>query len=417
MASDSRRRRTTMPLIPVGPGYRQPAPAWTRNPQLIQAEMSNQMYPLINTPTVARTAPPRQRPVAGGGGDPNAAQRTAAVLQGRQYTPPKPLPMDAGPSKVNSLANDYQRQINRANKANEQRYNEILQGYRDREKAALDQANLVRDQRYRDESARIQNDLISRGLANSSLAGKNLFQSYERNAQYPMAVQMQTSGDTLGFMERRNDVGPDPNQLLQLAQLQGQTDQYQNQNIGQTVSQIGQAVDQRVAQGSNTPSPPRMVNVPMMGAPVYGGQMGGYPMQQYPMPQYGQQPMQVGWQGSPQPQQQNGMNARQQEIAAYNDQMAARRREAAIANSNYVRERQKTDAMMKYPWFFGVPNSNQPAPSGTPVSARETGVSPPNPYAGNTPIPPSWHMNLSATDPYWWWNDPNYTGNFRPGNF
>ena len=239
------------------------APYWSRNSQLAQADINNLMYnnmmgqsnqATLNYQNPRRVARRPSRPAASSGDRLANARRIEAARRGG-VVPSYPTIQQSAPVQgtPSQLANTYQQQIDAANAANEDRYADILQGYRDREEAARSQSALAGDQQYREESARVRNDLIGRGLANSSLLGKGLFDAYERQAQNQLNVDLQTSGDRLAFMERRNDVGPDYSQMLQLAQLQGQTQAFQNQDMQGLLGQIGSAVDQRIGAG-NQPS-------------------------------------------------------------------------------------------------------------------------------------------------------------------
>jgi hypothetical protein len=122
-----------------------------------------------------------------------------------------------------------------ANQANESRYQDILNGYQQRYERGL--ANLVGagqqenkdiNQRYDEQLASMNNDLVSRGLRNSTLAGNaqtgndrertaDIGRLNERLRQEQLAVDAGLTKDTLDVMERRSDVGPD---LALLAQLQ-----------------------------------------------------------------------------------------------------------------------------------------------------------------------------------------------------
>lgn len=124
---------------------------------------------------------------------------------------------------------------NAANQANEARYQDILGGYQQRYERNL--ANLQGagqqeaadiNRRYDERAANIRSDLIARGMGNSTtvdtmLAGNerertnDLGRLQERLRNQQLAVDTGLTGDTLQFMERRNDVGPDLNMLARLA--------------------------------------------------------------------------------------------------------------------------------------------------------------------------------------------------------
>jgi hypothetical protein len=122
-----------------------------------------------------------------------------------------------------------------ANQANESRYRDILDGYQQRYERGL--ANLIGagqqeskdiNQRYDEQEARINNDLISRGLGNSTVKANmatgndrertaDIGRLNERLRQEQLAVDAGLTKDVLDVMERKTDQGPD---LALLAQLQ-----------------------------------------------------------------------------------------------------------------------------------------------------------------------------------------------------
>lgn len=144
------------------------------------------------------------------------------------------------PSLIRQLANDYRNQINSANQANENRYNQILQGYDDlhaRSMGAINQLGAQQrsdiDERYDHVNAANQQNLIARGFGNSTIpATMRMGVSRERNRDHNrlrdalvrerVGVDSGLTQGKLGVIERRQDVGPDPAQLAALMQQLGQ---------------------------------------------------------------------------------------------------------------------------------------------------------------------------------------------------
>jgi len=138
-----------------------------------------------------------------------------------------------------NIGNQFQSALNNARQANEARYQDILNGYQQRYQRGLGMLSGLGQQEGRDinelydsQGAKINQDLIGRGLGNSSvIATMAMGNNRERNAdlgrlndrvrQQAMTTDAGLSGDELQFMERRNDVGPDLGLLAQLAQGMG----------------------------------------------------------------------------------------------------------------------------------------------------------------------------------------------------
>ena len=129
---------------------------------------------------------------------------------------------------------------NASNAANEQRYASILAGYGDIYNRAMgtvagisgqDRADLLRQ--YQQASARGDQDLINRGLSNTTVRS-NVQRGFEEDlaagnrrlsdARMREMIGLDTSlsKNALDFAERRSDVGPDMGQLAQLGQGLGQ---------------------------------------------------------------------------------------------------------------------------------------------------------------------------------------------------
>lgn len=145
-----------------------------------------------------------------------------------------------GTDTLNNLASATDAQQRRAEEANEQRYRDILSGHGsayDRNMATLDgmgeseRASLNR--RHDASQGRNTQEAISRGLGGTTvLPGMRTLTERERTQDLGdlderlrrerIGLDTQLSGNTLSFMERREDVAPDPNALINLAMALGQ---------------------------------------------------------------------------------------------------------------------------------------------------------------------------------------------------
>jgi hypothetical protein len=166
-----------------------------------------------------------------------------------QYMPGNQMPMPGGyprksgkpePTLQEKLAQSYLDQINAANAKNEERYDQGLGlaiGARDRNMeriaalGAQGSADIRED--YDKAGKAAYSDLVGRGLAGSTVtsavAGNNLKEqtkSLARHQDYITRQQIDTdaglSRNIQDFIERRNDVAPDVNQLIALSQGLGQ---------------------------------------------------------------------------------------------------------------------------------------------------------------------------------------------------
>jgi len=144
-----------------------------------------------------------------------------------------------GGASGGGLAGDYQAAMDRANALNEARYQDILGGYQSRYERGLNMLAGLGQQEGRDvneaydaQGAKIQQNLIGRGLGNSTvLSTMRMGNERERNAdlgrlnervrQQALAQDAGLSGDTLQFMERKTENGPSAELLAQLAQGAG----------------------------------------------------------------------------------------------------------------------------------------------------------------------------------------------------
>lgn len=150
-------------------------------------------------------------------------------LQGNAY-------VVRGGGRPIGLAGQYQRAMDRANKANEQRYQKILQGYDDLRGRVMGDLEGVGQQeradinrQYDQSAANARQYLVNRGFGNSNLwLNANQGTQRERMAalgrlndrlrQQRSAADIGITQGRLGVMERRSDVGPDYNQMIRLAQ-------------------------------------------------------------------------------------------------------------------------------------------------------------------------------------------------------
>lgn len=167
-------------------------------------------------PQVASSAS-RWNPTNGGG---------AIIDRAAPGSPQNPTGQ-AYPDEIMNFFEAMQNAENQANAKNEARYNDILGGYNIREANAMrDVAALGTSQRraiddqHTKTAASLDQDLIERGLGNTTLRGSQmadlgevrgrLMQDLEEKlARNRIDLGTQLSGDRLGFMERRTDEGPD----------------------------------------------------------------------------------------------------------------------------------------------------------------------------------------------------------------
>lgn len=174
--------------------------------------------PPVSVPGIDPVAPgvgTTAAPAAGGGGNPEQA------------------------SLLKQLMTEMQGKMDAANTANESRYQQGLAGYND----MLNNANTTLDsisgqakkdiaQNYTNLGAQAQQNLVGRGLTGTSvplnmnmkLASQqsgDLSRLADQTAQQRLQYQTGIQGDKLGFIERRNDVGPDYGQYLDLVKQYG----------------------------------------------------------------------------------------------------------------------------------------------------------------------------------------------------
>ena len=144
-----------------------------------------------------------------------------------------------GTNQVNQVGKAYREALEKANAANEQRYQDILGGYDQlkgdvlgRMEGSQQQELSDVDRIYRERGADIYQRLVGRGFGNSSLLGtmgmgvdreraasRNRVQSAYAGRMAGLEASLGTG--KLGVMERRNDIAPDLNQMIALSQGMG----------------------------------------------------------------------------------------------------------------------------------------------------------------------------------------------------
>lgn len=144
-----------------------------------------------------------------------------------------------GNTSISKLAKQYQEAMDAANAKNEERYQAILSGYLSQETQARSTLEGLGVQegadiatQYAGLQSRSGQDMVSRGLTGTTIAPtmRSGIQRQETDAQGRLASRLKREklailpnlqSQRLNFMERREDVQPDYNQLIQLAQMQG----------------------------------------------------------------------------------------------------------------------------------------------------------------------------------------------------
>lgn len=191
------------------------------------------------------------------------------------------------PETLSQLAGEYQQQMDRANQANEDRYQELVQGYTDRYQRAFGTPegedgtpavpgyfdNLGRyeseriDRQYDRQQGSAEQNLISRGLGNTTVRpnvqrGIELDRARaqgelgERLTMQRAQMDANLSGDLLAMMERRTDAAPDYGQLAAIAAAQGQGGVGVQQNPTQQFLNGYQPAGYQAPQVAGTVQPP-----------------------------------------------------------------------------------------------------------------------------------------------------------------
>ena len=209
-------------------------------------------------------------------------------------------------SLLDRLLQSYQTKVDEANAANDSRYADILGRLEDRYARNMDRVNNYGNAMRSDLAERqsttagdLQAMLSQRGLGNSTIVANTLAKNARdfarenvrlnenidnRAAQYDQAL----SGDVASFMERRNDVAPDPSLYMTLANQYGKSGDGQGfqQNQGGGYGNGGYQPMYNVPY-YNTPGPigraPAVVNL-FGGATMGGGipQLRGLTSNAYP---------------------------------------------------------------------------------------------------------------------------------------
>jgi hypothetical protein len=144
-------------------------------------------------------------------------------------------------SPYQQFSTEWQKAYEEAKTTNEKRYEEILKGYQDRYAAAMGEIGKMGateeqtiGRQYQGLGSQVGQNLISSGLYGTTVLptmgmgvqrekSSALLSLAERLAMMRAQTGAGLSGDTLGFMERREDVYPDMGLYSQLAQLLGQS--------------------------------------------------------------------------------------------------------------------------------------------------------------------------------------------------
>jgi hypothetical protein len=141
---------------------------------------------------------------------------------------------------LNSLLGEYVKSYNTGAQVNEQRYKDILGGYRDRYQQGMQAlqglgsaAATDINQQYDQLRAKTNSDLTSRGLGNTTITGsmqrgvesersKSMGQLNEALRREALNTQSTLSGDLLKFMTDRKDSYPTLDQIGDIALAMGQ---------------------------------------------------------------------------------------------------------------------------------------------------------------------------------------------------
>lgn len=141
---------------------------------------------------------------------------------------------------LQNLLGEYVKSYNTGAQVNEQRYRDILGGYRDRYAQGMQTlqglgtaAATDINQQYDQLRAKTNSDLTSRGLGNTTIVGsmqrgvesersKSMGQLNEALRREALSTQAQLSGDTLKFMADRKDSYPTLDQIGDIALAIGQ---------------------------------------------------------------------------------------------------------------------------------------------------------------------------------------------------
>jgi len=189
-------------------------------------------------------------PLGRGGGGPNRAPSTRSQ------------PASSGNADVTSYAEEVERARQEARESNESRYQEILTGM---EGLGRQEARDI-SRRYRGLRSGAEQDLISRGLAGTTvLPGVRALYGREETAALSR-LNARLARERFGFMERRSDTYPDERTLLGLAQAAGRTGGMATSGAGQTPARpTARSVGGPLAPAA-MPPPPRPRQLPGYGS-------------------------------------------------------------------------------------------------------------------------------------------------------
>jgi len=189
------------------------------------------------TPTDAEVKANLMRLGLGGGPAPRQAQPAATMPVGVQAAPAAP----AGSSMLDKLIDNSQEREDESNYQNQLRYDQVLNNQNQlygRTMGEVDNWGNVQKQLNDEKAAEtlsaIKADMAARGIANSNVTpafqqrnSRDLALTQqdlsERKSARRIGYDTALTQDQNAFIERRNDVGPDQNALMQLALQYGQS--------------------------------------------------------------------------------------------------------------------------------------------------------------------------------------------------
>lgn len=190
-----------------------------------------------------------------------------------------------------ALSLEYQRKMDEANQKNETRYLDILEGrYGTRDRVLDDLATYGQNeiananQRYKDAISRAEAGVYSRGLGGSPgiLSGARLPVEAQRGRELAdinnnilnrrVNADIGLSDSIYDFMERRNDVPPDLNQLIALQQGLGRGGRGYAPNLLTSAypGASSSSSSPLLRDGTNLPSPTRPIPLPTGERPFHG---------------------------------------------------------------------------------------------------------------------------------------------------
>jgi hypothetical protein len=167
----------------------------------------------------------------------------------------------AGGGATGSLGGSFQQAMDRANQANEARYQDVLGGYQSRYQRAMDTLDGMGSQeardineRYRSQESQRRQQLIGRGLGNSTVVNtmqmgnererlNDMGRLQERLRGQYLSTDAGLTGDTLQFMERKTENGPSYELLARLSQGMGAAGYGAPAGLGGGGGYMGPSVD------------------------------------------------------------------------------------------------------------------------------------------------------------------------------